>query len=147
MNFRPPPRRLFGLPDAEHLYDEAATVWETDIEPCIEPGSGQAVVHEWTVHDPIEHLPNPDHVIDFIYEVACDTGEVAEDWGEDFPLGDDVVRSATETLLRVIANRIHYRMAKDKVAEHVIEWDATEDDVTVTLDGEPMYVPSKETGL
>jgi hypothetical protein len=136
-------KRLYGLPDADMLYDDPATVWETHIEP--EPWGtepGRAVIEEWTVHDPTHHLPSHEDLLDYIYEWACDAGEVSEDWGEDFPTGGDAVHAAIDELYRVIASNIPYRMANEKVAEHVIEWTGEEGENPM-LDGEPMYRKSE----
>ena len=133
--------RLYGLSEAEHLYDDIASVWELEIEPMI-MGPGKALIEEWTVYDPGHHLPVADDIIASVWEWAVTWGEVAEDWGEDFPLKDEDVRAVADDLLRVIADRIKYRMANEVVATHTIEWTGDEGENPL-LDGEPMYRPSQ----
>lgn len=128
--------RLWGLRGAEVLYTDAATLYETDIEPHDE-GDGPWEVEEWDVHEPSTHFPPPDRVLDTIVEWVAECGEVDEEFAdrvENVAVHPEVV-AATQALLELIASKTGYRMAKNRIATHTI----TLVDGEPHLDGEPIY--------
>lgn len=131
------PDRLYGLPHAEVMYDDPATVWELELEPFVD-GPGRSFVEEWTVHEPDHHLPPADRLLEWVEEWTLEMGEVSENWR--MPSDHPDVQAAVESLYDAIAAAVDYRMAKDMVRRHVVAWDGKG---AVTLDGVPMYVPAE----
>lgn len=132
------PDRLYGLPHAEVMYDDPATVWELELEPNVDT-DGETTIEEWTVHEPGYHLPSVDRLLEWIEEWTLDMGEVSEDWR--MPGDHPDVQAAARALLDAIAGAVDYRMAKDMVDVHRLAWSDLNDggEGTVTLDGEPLY--------
>jgi hypothetical protein len=125
--------RLYGLPDAEELHADPAWVWELDIEPYLEADEMEPVViEEWDVHEPIEHLPSVEVILDYIAEWTAEMGEVSEHWG--FPVTEEI-KELTQKLREKLASQVHYRMAKSRVAEHTLALVEGKPH----LDGEPLY--------
>lgn len=139
---------LYGLADAEELYRDPAHVWESELEPHLEPGtSGDTVIEQWTVHPPVDHLPAPALIVEWILEWTGDQGEVTDGWPDHTPPPDDpALVAAAEQLRQAIADRVTYRMGKTVVAQHRLAWGPDDDDGdrAPTLDGVPLYRP---TGL
>lgn len=128
--------RLYGGPDDEDLcYDleEAAErAWDRNFNP-----SGKVVIYEYTVQDPIRHLPDVDRLLDWLHEYVAESGDVLIESDDPLiPLGDHSVQFAAKVLLDMIAKGIHWRMADQKVAEHVVEW---EESGVPMLNGLPLY--------
>lgn len=129
---RPAPPNLFGLPDAETLYDDPAEVYETDIEPWVgdDRRSWEIVEHasRWATDD----VPDPDAIVDWIAETYAE-GEMAPDDGnetENRIKASPAVRMAAEMLFGAVCGTITYRWADTEVETH---------EVTFTGDGEPLY--------
>jgi hypothetical protein len=132
--------RLYGLPHAEHLERDIATVYEGEIEPRWDPDDrpDSVTVEEWTVHPPIEHLPPVDTLLEWAADWASDNADLDT-------TGDEQLRDATQPpavaaafrhALAVWADHITYRMAKDHVATHTITWDPNGEPL---VNGAPMY--------
>lgn len=116
--------RLFGTPGAEILYDDIATVWETEIDPLREHGDdGPWVVEEWTVRPKLQHLPTVEDVLELIEDWTAENGELSEEADIDFH--SDACKAAAAVLLGACAEALHWRMADRKVAEHTLVADGT----------------------
>ena len=111
------PRRLYHRPSSDYWYRTPREVFDADIAPHpFEPSmSGQVgyMVEEWSVVNPLDHLPAPDRIVEFITEWATECGDIDEGMSEEI---DDVTSSAdviatVEFLLALIARRVDYRMA------------------------------------
>lgn len=125
---------LFGYPDSEVLYDDPATVWESEIEPFIDTDSDDPAyaesgwdVEEWTS----ERAYRPgeaEWLLESFLEGALD--EVCDD-GETFHrlTNDQAVIAAVAALDALLVEKITYRNAVEKVATHRI----------TLVDGEPMW--------
>lgn len=113
---------LFGYPDSEVLYDDPATVWESEIEPFIDTDSDDPAYAEsgWDVEE-------------WTSERAYRPGE-AEWLLESFLTfhrltNDQAVIAAVAALDALLVEKITYRNAVEKVATHRI----------TLVDGEPMW--------
>lgn len=138
--------RLFGLPGAEVLYDNAETVYESEIDGVYEAPRGPRLltplpvtrmfIEEWTVKPPIEHVPSAERIIEWIIEQLYDevSSDAADAWigaGE-----NPAVLGAAESLRLTLSSRIGYVMADKLVEVHTVTWDV---DGNPLLDGQPMY--------
>ena len=141
------PARLYGLPHAERLSDDPAGVWESEVEPNLDPDNlGPWTVEEWTVRPPLSTTPSTHLLLEWITE------HVDDELGLEEPsipkLEDDAqVKATADYLLALIASRASYFAADELVATHVLEVANTEAlaDPSATLDplldGEPLYGP------
>lgn len=128
--------RLFGLPHAEVLHFDAATVYESEIDGQMEQDH-PVEIEEWTVHPPRYHLPQVDRLLGWVEECAAEDGEIGE-WF-DVSFQSDTTMAAAAALLDTIASEITWRMADSKVASHWLTWDEAGEPL---LDGKPLYVPA-----
>lgn len=138
--------RLYGLPGAEHMYFDEAEVYETDIEPYLDGHDRRPrIIEEWTVHPPTVHLPKAEHIVESVIEWACDNAEVDEGWSDKAPEPTDPkMLAAAEALREAIAEKVTYRMANKKVAEHVVTWADDDEDMSEPLiGGERLYRPAR----
>lgn len=130
-----PTDRLYGLPGAERCWSDPATVWESDIEPCLDADNlGPWTIVERAVLDPLHQVRSADLIVNDLHEWFC--GEYG---AEDCPLegieNDPEVLAAAENLRRVFASKVTWRWAGELVAEHTLELV----DGEPFLDGEPLY--------
>lgn len=127
--------RLYGLPGEEemdaHLADTAERVWDHAYD---QPGPGSATIEEWDVHPPIDHLPTASLITEWIAEWVYDVGEVVD--GFEVPQDDPDAIAKAEELRTTLASKIGWRMARRRVAQHVVEWDG--DGSEPTVDGRPL---------
>lgn len=139
--------RLWGTPGAEYMQSDAASVYEASIDGQVDDDdvAKGVTIEEWTVEsdeDILERVRDADVIINDIHDEFC------EDYGsEEDPLEgidqDDEALAAAEALRRVIAKKATgWRWAKEKIADHLITWDAAGEPL---LDGEPLYVPHVPT--
>lgn len=133
-------QRLYGVPGAEEMYFDPYSCYESDIDGNFDVLNPQQsfVLEEWSVHPPEYHLPTADRILEWIDEYASDN-EVTEGWSDNFPLCDELVVEHTNSLIRLIASNITFRMADEKIAEHIVTW-RDDEEHTPLLDGELMYV-------
>ncbi|MCP3857859.1 MAG: hypothetical protein GY698_24575 [Actinomycetia bacterium] len=137
-------RRLYGVPGAEHMYRDAAEVWETDIEPFLGFTDGAISTWEvevWSVQPSDQFMPPADLVLECISEWAgddCGLEGFAESVGE--AVADPAVVYMVRRLLSAIAERTHYWVANEKVDDMFVTIDS---DGRPLLNGEQMYVPTK----
>lgn len=112
------PTRLYGQPDAEYLWSDPHTV----LERAEDDGLDEVWVVEHTVHEPREHLPSVDYVLEMIWERTCEWGEVTEDYPDNLlaSLERQEVKDAASALLDLIAAGITYRMADEEVGR--VRW-------------------------
>lgn len=130
-----PPERLYGLPGAEYMDTDPASVYESYIEPYDKPEPGARIeIEEWSVHPSRYHLPSAPAVIEWLEEWVHENGEIVGDFEVSFDTPS--LRWAAETLLNGAAREITWRMANEKLASHWVTWDEDGDPL---LDGEPMY--------
>lgn len=130
---------LYGLPGAEQLYDSPNAVWECEIEDYAEDDeTGPWTIEKWTARQPHEHLPSGERVWGWISDWVADSSnsEIGEEWWDDFASWQlDAVEDLNAVLFK-IGQRVTFRMAYEKVGEHVL---TVSDDGVVLLDGQPMY--------
>lgn len=132
------PKSLFGVPEAEVLYPDIATVWETDIEPYHDGTHSEWFVEEFTVADPASeaHCGSPRWTVENVAERFCD-----EWWEYPFderfpPETDERCLAAARLLHDAVAALVVRHMAEDRVAIHRITLD---EDGQPLVEGEPMY--------
>lgn len=132
------PDRLYGLPHAEEVFDDIATVWENEIEPYADDHDTRAwVIEEWTVRDPIDTVTKAEWILELIAEHIGDTADITEDAYDDLERAvkhEDVV-AACESMRQAIAKHIRYHMADKRVATHTL----TVVDSEPLIDGKPLY--------
>lgn len=125
---------LFGYPDAEVLYDDPATVWESEIEPYIDTDGDDPAyaesgwdVEEWTserAYQPGRAEWLLEFYLENVLEEVCDDGETF-----DRLIKDPDVIAANAALDALLVEKITYRNAVKKIATHRI----------TLVDGEPMW--------
>ena len=128
------PERVFGLSEAEQLYDSIASVWEAELDSEVE-GAGEAIIEEWTLLSPLAHLPSRKRLLDWIFDWACQNGDVLEEWS--FPENNNDIDRAADALLDTIAGEVTYHMVNKRVRTYLITWG--EDGESPLVDGEPLY--------
>lgn len=126
--------KLYGLPGAEEMYFDPAEVVQRWLDDRYDDAPPDFAIEEWSVHGPRYHLPSATELLEWIEEWAQENGEIADGW----KLPDaDSLHTAASALLEVIADKITWRMAKDKLRElHVT---ASDDPENPLLDGEPVW--------
>lgn len=129
---------LFGVPHAETLYDDPATVWETDIEDWVGyHDEREWTIEEWTAKGPERYMPAPALIAEQIAEWSADemglegAGDAWDDATKDPNVINEIHRAMTH-----MASKVAYRIADEKVAEHKVTLDA---DGQPLLNGQPMY--------
>jgi hypothetical protein len=128
--------RLYGLPGADILHADIATVWEVDIDPFREADQVGWVVEEWTVADPADSLPSPAMTVESAASWISD--EWCEDpWPSTPPDEDARCLDLARQLHVAIAACVTYHQAAELVASHHIVLDAVTGEPT--LDGQPLY--------
>lgn len=141
----PRPTRMFGLPGAETVYRDVATVWETELEPYLvflmNPADWDQEILEFDVLDPKDPFRRADLIVEDIVEWAMDSGEVCEGWPGNLDVElhkDPDVLAVAEKLRDVMASKVRFDHAGDVVARHRLTLD---DQHRPHLDGQPLYRP------
>lgn len=132
-------QRLYGLRGAEVMYFDPAGVYESEIEPWPHTREFPITIEEWSVREPISHVPSAFDILTWIIDTVADDGEYSEvgyDQWETKAQEPDVV-AAIEAARTVLASKITFRMADKLLVEHLLTWD---DEGEPLYDGEPMYV-------
>lgn len=134
--------RLYGLPYAESMDFDPATVYErAEADVAFYTDNGpmpDIVIEEWTVHPASDHLPHIGRLIDWLVEWVAENGEIDEDAFECWESAgrcEDVTLAFAEAMA-LLASKVTYRMADKHVATHTVTHDA---DGNPLLDGEPLY--------
>lgn len=131
---------LYGEPGDELMSSDPVDVFE-NWHDADHPEPEPIVIEKWSVHSPASHLPDLDRVLDYVTEQAVDgNGDEAYDENWNQAAAEDDVRAAFRAALDLLASHVTYRMADQKVGEHVITW---AEDGTVLLDGQPMATPTE----
>lgn len=128
--------RLYGPPDAEELDTTLADAVDRLDDYICEPAT--VTIQEWSVVDPIDHLPDAGRIVDWLDDEIAD--QVPDD-----RLGcpdTDEIRDAIERMRTTVASHITWRMADQQVAMHTVEWDS---DGEITVDGRPLSEVRAET--
>lgn len=138
---------LFGVPDAEVLYDSIAEVYESEFEPFFDGVEERDASRHMTVEEQgsryaTDGVPEPWRIIEWIVD-TYDDGDMAPD--DDGRTGRKIaeslaVKAAAQALYDAACAAVSYRWADGViVATHRITWDANGDPL---VDGEPMYRPA-----
>ena len=130
--------RLYGIPGSESLHDDIGAAYEQQIEPRLDEGDHEPrVIEEWSVCPPTLHLRSPSDLADWLVEDAAENAGVDGyyDHTEHMARNPEVL-AAAEALITAMADRITYRVADKRLAEHAITWD---DDDEPLLNGERLY--------
>lgn len=127
--------RLYGLPGAEYLHRDPATVVEqwldddpldTEWEPWI--------IEEWSVLPTRHHMPNAERLLEWVNEWTCENGEVGEDMELD--AGKEAT-AAAEAFLDLLASKVTWCMADKKLRDlHVTPSDDPENPL---IDGQAAW--------
>lgn len=133
------PQRLYGLPFAEVMHFDPATVYESEIEDQSEDYPERVEIEEWSVHPPEYHLPSADAVIEWMILWAAENGEGDEGLFDSFQgvATTPEIRAAAEALRSTIGAQVKYRMADTHLRSLWVTWN---EDGEPLLDGEPLYV-------
>jgi hypothetical protein len=127
-------QRLYGVPGAEVMHFDPATVYESEIEPTGDEHPERAEIEEWSVHPPRALLPSAEALMEWISEWTADYGEVSADF--DILPETAEVKQAAEFFLDHVASKITWRQADKHVASHWITWDEKGEPL---MDGKPLY--------
>lgn len=138
------PDRLFGVPDTEYLQVDIGAAYESQIDPYVDEHDRRPrVIEEWTVFPPRHHLRSPEDLVDWLIEDASESAGLDGYYDHAEALTrDPEVLAAADALIASIADRVTYRVAHERVAEHAVTWDA---DGEPLIDGEPLYVKRDES--
>lgn len=128
--------RLYGTPGAEILWDDPATVYETEIEGDV-GDLVNFVVEEWTVCNPRSLLLSAEHLAEHVSEMIDDVGEGGYERLAVIAADPEVV-AAFDSAVALMASKWVWRQADTKVTDHYVTFDA---DGEPLYDGEPMYRP------
>lgn len=129
------PERLYGVPGTEHMHDDPAGVYESDIEEWASIAEPQTI-EEWTVKPVIDTVTSADCILD---DIAERMGDEMDENGHDElhkVIRHPEVVEAAEALRQAIASKVHYWWVDRLVATHTVTWDEKDQPL---LDGEPMY--------
>jgi hypothetical protein len=132
-------KRLYGLPGAEVLHLDPATVYESEIDPWLDEHKGSWEIEEWSVAPKVARLMDAGSIIERVVEWAVDDSCPDEHACEDIEKAgrDPEVLAAFENARQVMASKFNYEYADKIVTTHLVTWD---DQSEPLLDGEPMYV-------
>lgn len=131
--------RLCGLPHAEHMYLDVATLYETEIDPWHDENPQvEYVVEEWSVVDPLSLMPKADWFLEFLEERLCEEHvHDCDACGWIFKTPE--VLAAAENLREVIARKVTWQQAEKHLGNHTLTLVGDEP----FLDGEPLYRPAQ----
>ncbi len=138
---------LFGVPDAEVLYDSIAEVYESEFEPFFDAieerdGGRHVTITEQGSRYATDGVPEPWRIIEWIVD-TYDYDDMAPDddgWTGRAIMADPAVKAAAQALYDAACAAVTYRWADGViVATHRITWD---DDGEPCVNGEPMYRPA-----
>lgn len=130
-------KRLYGVPGAEVLYADPASVYESQIDG--EPQDRTYEIEEWSVAPKLDRVPTADTIIEDFVERAgddCCPDEYAYEDLEKAGKHPDVI-AAVENARQVFASKINYEYADKHLRTLTVSWD---DNGEPLLDGKPMYV-------
>lgn len=138
------PDRLYGLPGAERLHDDIASVYELELDGMFDDGhderNGPWVVEEWTVQDSLHQVPLACDIIERLAEQFSENGMYEDDPLPNIHLDPEALALA-EALRVYVAKKANFHWADKKVGEHAI----TMVDDEPYLNGEPLYHSAGET--
>jgi hypothetical protein len=121
ITFEQPEPRLYGMPSAELLYDSIDEVIDTDIEPF--GVEGPVEIEEFDVHPARYHLDlviPPEGLLEHIREEVEDYGEISESPHPWFNIADPELLAAADQLLDLIASKVTWRQARNRLATHTV---------------------------
>jgi len=131
-------KRLYGLPDVEYLKADPCEVieeWLTDNDRVTEP----FIIEEWSTYPPRYHLPTSERLYEWLDEWVCEMGEAGEFM--DLPKADEETVAAMEALLDLVAGKIRWSMARNKLRELLVT--PSDDPQNPLIDGMPAWGPSQ----
>lgn len=130
--------KLYGVMEAEVMYLDPASVYETDYEPWLDEHDRRPLtIEEWSAIPAAGQLMAVDSILGHIIEMSC------EEWGEggidkaERAAQDPEVVAAFEAARAVLASKVDYWLADKRLRTLTVTWD---DAGNPLLDGEPMYV-------
>lgn len=128
--------RLYGLPHAERMYLDVASLYESEIDPDYDPEAPEEewTVEEWDVENPLDLMPKADWFLEFLEERLCEEHTHDNDDCH-YIFKSPEVLVAAEELRRVIASKVTWQQARHLLAEHRL---TVNGDVPL-FDGEPIY--------
>jgi hypothetical protein len=131
--------RLYGPPDAEHLWSDKQSAIEAYVDEMYDAKPGDTfVIVEHSTMSARQHYHDADYYLERIHEDACD------DWGDD-GLHDAIeaaitaeVRAKMSEVLDLIWSKVHYQFADaelrrftvqiTKIDEHgIVDWSEVTD--------------------
>lgn len=116
-----PPVRLYMRPNSEAAWPTPELAVEEEAHWC-DPDDLplRVVVEEWTVHEPQHFLPDAEHLLWQLDDLAAEDDElVCEDTFVDRT--DRVLLAAAQGFLDVVAATIRWRQCDEHVATHTYE--------------------------
>jgi len=134
--------RLYGLPDAEELWDDPGAVWESDIQPWYRGGGDTWTIEEWTIRPNAELVGDPQPIAETVAEYASDQMGLEAGWDYwEAASKDPEVLQAFQKAMWLLASKVSYKQADERVAVHVVtlqdgDWGRP------LLNGEPLDVPA-----
>lgn len=131
--------RLYGLPHAERMYLDVASLYEAEVDPYHDEHAldSDLVVEEWSVADPLSLMPQAEWLLEGLEERLCEEHtHDNDDCGWIFK--SPSVLAAAENLRQVIASKVTWHQAETHLADHKL----TLAKDGPLFDGEPLYRPA-----
>lgn len=134
--------RLYGLPHAERMYLDVASLYESEVDDyAADEPKREWTVEEWGVADPVTLMPQADWFLEYLEERLCEEHtHDNDDCGWIFKTPD--VLAAAENLRQVIASKVTWHQADHLTAEHKLTLGVG----GPFFDGEPIYRPAHIDG-
>lgn len=130
--------RLYGLPHAERMYLDVASLYESEIDPDFDPDcdhrTHEWTVEEWSVADPLTLITQANWFLEKIEESLCEAHTHDNDDCHHIFTHPDVL-AAAQHLREVIASKVTWQQAEALVAEHKLTVVGDEP----YFDGGPVY--------
>ena len=128
---------IYGLPDAEVLYDDPVEVWENEIDHWRTEEHDRWTIEKWTTCSNTQFVPDPENIAQTVSEYAADNMGLENGWEswEDAALDKEVLEAFTKAI-HLLASKVTYQSADAKIGEHVITLDVNGEPL---IDGEALY--------
>lgn len=134
--------RLFGQPDDEWLHHDLETAAEAALDALADP-TATVTIREWTTSGPLDWMPSPEAIVEWVIETACDDAVSINDGSVVPSPRNPRLVAAAEALRQAISSQFRWKQAEKKVRDWVfapevsgrgtVAWRCEDADLTITF--------------